>query len=454
MKKKLRDLKAATLARLEACAPTGTGPSFEVADTSESILSEIRYILTTGIPPFDAMAGGFPFGRICEIYGLEECGKTAMCMRSAIRAQTFQIYEISRDAAGERVYTLLDPKRCEVNVVYIDNEQSIDNDQKLVVDGQRASFIVCRTDTVDLMFKVVDQVVQAAKERAEELEEAHVDKLVFTVIVVDTIASTSSRQELEQEWGKEDYARQPQQISAGFRQMVRAINKHNVCMICTNQTRDNFKQQPMRGRRMSTPQDSEYTTFGGKALRFYASHRIFMWRSDAKYKLVPGAKFHAGYLIGFRTIKNRLKKPKREGRMVIIFDEERGGFNALFSMFETLIFLGFIEVVNKEKQTNFVFKFKSHGIEPQTFNREPESLEEQDEKPRARSVRGPKDPSIMTRAEWPAFYAAHKEDFDRMWDAAVAAAFVTEGYGENVPVTVDGEDDGDGDGETLSESEE
>lgn len=448
MKKKLRDFAATVQARLEACKPTGTGPSFEVANTAETILSEIKYVVTTGIPPFDAMAGGFPFGRICELYGLEECGKTAMCMRSAIRAQHLQISEISRGPNGERILTPLNPSKCEINVVYIDNEQSIDNDNKLIVDGQRADFIVCRTDTVDMMFKIVDQVTQAAKERIQLLEEEGIDKIVFTLIIVDTIASTSSRQELEQEWGKEDYARQPQQISAGFRQMVREINKWNVCMICTNQTRDNFKHQPTHGRRMSTPQDAEYTTFGGRALRFYASHRIFMWRSDAKYKLVPGAKFHAGYLVGFRTIKNRLTKPKREGRMVIIFDEKNGGFNALFSMLETLIFLGFAEVTNKEKQTNFTFKFKSHNVETKTFGAVAETLEEQAERPRGKPARKDKDPTIVTRAEWPSFYQAHKEDFDRLWDASIAYAFLTEGYGDDLPVVV-AEDD-----ENPSTSEE
>ena len=50
MKKKLRDFAATVQARLEACKPTGTGPSFEVANTAETILSEIKYVVTTGIP--------------------------------------------------------------------------------------------------------------------------------------------------------------------------------------------------------------------------------------------------------------------------------------------------------------------------------------------------------------------------------------------------------------------
>jgi recombination protein RecA len=436
VKKKLKSFAEHLKAKLVAGQPKSDGPTYEVADTSEEILSEIKYVVTTGLPPFDELTGGWPFGRVCELYGLEECGKTAMCLRSAIRAQMLQICEITREN-GQRVYKPVDPATCEINVVYIDNEQSIDNDAKLIVDGQRANFIVCRTDTVDLMFKVVDQVTATAKERMEELAEAGIDKKVFTVIIVDTITSTSSRQELEQEWGKEDYARQPQQLSAGFRQMVRDINRYNVCMICTNQTRDNFKAQAQRGPRSSTPVETEYTTFGGKALRFYSSHRVFMWKSEMKYRLVPGAKFTAGYLVGFRTIKNRMMKPKREGRLVIIFDEERGGLHPEFSILETLIFLGFAEIVNKEKQTNFVFKFKSNKIETTTFGRKAASLEEQDEEPRGKAVRGPKDPSIMTRAEWPRFYAEHREDFDKLWAAAMTYAHATEGYDGEPAVVLD-----------------
>ena len=407
--------------------------TYEISRTTEHVLSEIKYVLTVGLRPFDDMAGGFPFGRICEVYGLESCGKTALVLRTAIRAQQFQICEISRQPDGNIVYTPVDPAHCDVAVLYIDNEQSVDDDSKLIIDGKQGDVILARADTVDHIFKMVEVVIQTARDREIRFTEEGNPRKQFVVVVVDTIAATSSRQELEQDWGKDDYPRQAQQISAGFRQIVRDINRHNVCMICTNQTRENIQASERGGRRirLPTPQDSEYTTFGGRALRFYASHRIFMFQIASKYKLVPGSQFSAGYLIGFRTIKNRIRKPLREGRMVIIFDDQNGGLHDTFSVLETLIFLGFAEVQNKEKGTHIVFKFMSNKIPLKTFgvDHTVTTFAEDDEKPAAKRGRGRKDPFIETRSEWPSFYEAHKEDFDALWDAAVTYAFTIEGFG-------------------------
>lgn len=437
-------------AKLKAGTPKAEGATYEISRSSERILSEIKYVLTTGIRVFDDLMGGFPFGRICEMYGLESCGKTAMALRAAIRAQHHKICKITH--TGQTIeYTPINPDEVEVTVLYIDNEQSVDNDQKLTVDGLEADIHISRADTVDLLFKMVDLVIQAKKDRVKELEELGIEREQFVVIIVDTITATCSRQELEQEWGKEDYARQPQQISAGFRQIVRDVNRHNVCMICTNQTRENIGYNSgNKGRKVPSPTFEEYTTFGGRALRFYASHRIFLQQTSARYKLVPGSQFGVGCVIAFRSIKNRIRKPLIEGRMVLLYDEEKGGFNEVFSILESLIFLGFAEVENKEKGTHFVFKFLSNKIPTTTFGEAlSTSLAEDDEKPRAR--RGArKDPFIETRSEWPSFYEAHKADFELLWSAAVVYAFTSEGLGAD-PAQIDPEVVDVSEVETLSE---
>lgn len=426
------DFQARVMSRLNATAPKtksdGTRPvaGYEVGRTSESILSEIKYVLRTGIRSYDDIAGGFPFGRVCEVYGLESCGKTAMVIRAAVKAQTKTICEVVRRPGGGVTYEPIDPARCDVCVLYIDNEQSIDDDGKLRVDGQNADFILTRVDTVDLLFKEVETVIDCAEELELENAAKGIDKIVFVLIVVDTLAATSCRQELEMEWGKEDYARHPAQISSGFRRLIRDINRQNVCMICTNQVRDNIKDAGMNAkRRLPSPQSSDYTTFGGKPLRFYASHRTFMHKVSGRYKLNPDDRFPAGISISFVTDKNRLRPPMREGRMVLLFGEN-GGFSDEFSMLETLINYHFAEITNKEKQTDIVFKFGSSGVQPTTFGALGTSLSEDDELPAARRGRR-KDPAIHTRAEWPDFYRDHKADFDKLWEMALQYAFTPSG---------------------------
>ena len=123
--------------KLRSLAPTGAGAgTWEVASTKDLVLSAVNYVLTTGIDAFDDVVGGMPVGRMVELYGLESCGKTAMSIRCAARAQNKQISEIIRNADGTLTYKPLSPEECKTVVVYIDNEQSLDEDGKLDVGGQ------------------------------------------------------------------------------------------------------------------------------------------------------------------------------------------------------------------------------------------------------------------------------------------------------------------------------
>jgi len=427
----------ALLAKLKAGLPKSDEWGVcEISRSNDEVLSAIRYVLTTGIKSFDDIVGGMPFGRIVELYGLESCGKTAMAIRSAVRAQMKAISEVSRKPDGTLEYHTLDPDDIEVAVLYIDNEQSLDDDDKLVVDGVKLNVITMRCDTIDMVFKMADRMIEGAEESTSK-------KTQFVVIVVDTIASTSARQDINQPWGKVDFPRLPGEISKGFSKLVRRVNSSNVCMICTNQVRTKFGAAtgPGGGNGVHSYQ---YSSLGGMALRFYASHRVFMHALGSKYKLAPNAQFAAGIQIGFQTAKNRLRMPQREGRMVLLFDQKQGGFNDAFSKLETLIYLDFIEVGSKEKGTDFTVNFASHGVETTTFDvKDVEaSLEEEDDAPAP--VRGrrlgkrKKNPGFKLRAEWPAFYAAHKADVDQLWGKAIEYAFSTEGLNgvleDEVPV--------------------
>lgn len=427
------------MAKLRSIAPKGEDAgSWEIARTTDLVLSQVKYVLTTGIDSFDDIAGGIPIGRMGELYGLESCGKTAMAIRCAARAMENRVCEVVHNADDTITYKPLPPDKCKVIVVYIDNEQSLDDDMKLVVDGKRLDVIGCRFDTTDDVFKAIDGAITYQESRLEKEAEDGIKR--FMLIIVDTIASTSTKQELDQAWGAVDFPRQPQQISKALRQLVRRVNRFNVAALFTNQVRIKFQQQaPGKGKQTLSISANDYTSPGGMALRFYASHRVFMYAMNQKYKLVPDGKFSAGLLVGFHTTKNRIRPPLRDGRMVLLFDKHQGGLHNAFSMLETLVFLGFVTVTTESKHTDYVLKFKQNNIIPATFDvaKVESTLEEDEDTPAARRGSSRKDPGFKTRSEWPKFYTDHKADVDKLWDAAVVFAMATQGLDGGIQIVED-----------------
>src|SRR5512139_14602 len=188
------------IAKLRSIAPKGEAAAgWEVSRTTDLVMSEVKYVITTGIKSFDDIAGGIPVGRMVELYGLESCGKTAMAIRCAARAMRGHVREIIRDAEGNVTYRDLKPEEVKVCVVYIDNEGSLDDDDKLIVDGEKLDVVGTRFDTTDDVFKGIDGAISyQTDERLPAQEKDGILRIML--IVVDTIASTSTKQELEQKW--------------------------------------------------------------------------------------------------------------------------------------------------------------------------------------------------------------------------------------------------------------
>jgi RecA/RadA recombinase len=398
--------------------------TYEISRSNKKIMSAIKYVLTTGITTFDDVVGGFPIGRIVELFGLESSGKTAMALLAAARAKQGFISEAILNEDGTYTYRPLNKDDFDVAVLYIDNEGSLDDDHKIKINGQEFDVITGRCDTIEGVFKMTDDFLDGAEQLAEADEAAGRKKLRIYIIVVDTIASTSSREDLAQPWGKRDFPRVPGQISQGFTKLTRRLSKNNACMICTNQVRTTYGGQTSRNN--GAVQSWLYSSPGGLSLRFYASHRVYVQTLNTVYKLAPEAKFAAGFQIGFRTIKNRLRAPLREGRMVLLFDKLKGGFNDEFSLLENLVYTKFIEVATKEKGTDFVCKFAKNNLVPTTFGDAVKSSLDEDDSSRS-PRRGKKDPGFKFRGEWPKFYMEHREDVDRLWKAAVEYTFSTPG---------------------------
>lgn len=458
---KLMDQLVAGLKRIAPKKKSdGTTPagSVEVSRTSKNVLSKIRYVLKTGIRSLDRATGCIPFGRVTEIYGLESCGKTGIAMRCAIRAQIREIYEKIKDPDNPLKTVMQQiPDDSDVTVLYVDNEQSVDEDGKTIIDGVPLNAVLLRCDTIDQLFKSIDYCIDtiAAVERETKRQQ-------FVVVIVDTIAGTASKEEMTQEWGKDDYSRQPKQLRQAFRRMTRKINRQNVAMICTNQVSDRYQAALTRNRKSNLPQDTDFDTFGGRALKYYSTLRIFMYRIGT-WSLVRGSKFPDGILVGFCTSKNRQVKPLRSGRMVLVFSnqletdgdeqinyvdverhggiihhadgtrEMQGGFNDVFSLLEMLIFLKFATITDSGTIT---FRFNAWNVPTTTFDNA--SLVENDDQVEDKPVANP---SIDSKVEWPEFYLEHEADFIALWERAVDYMFENEGLAEFDPGAKDDDDD-------------
>lgn len=439
MAKREKDLTELFVSQVNMCRPRKPGSgTFEFSMSDEDIFGDVKYVLLTGNEPFDTFTGGFPFGRITEIFGLENCGKSAMMIRTMCRFQAKHIYEVVEKKGF--IYTLkrVDPKNIRLIRAYIDNEGSLEKGFKIGIhdvtfdengnevveniDMEKVGIGLC--DTVEQVFLSVDKFLKVIEQVEQENREEENDQVIFGVFIVDTIAGTSSKDEIEKEWGERDFPRAAAQISEGFRRLSREISRHHVALICTNQVRSTFSANQGGGGykvKFNTPQESDFSTFGGKALSFYATHRVFMFRLPIKYTLVKGSQFPDGFLVGFRTTKNRLRKPMREARMVLLFDEEQGGLHNILSMLESMVFLKVAEVSDGG---TIKFLFRKHGIETTTFA---ENVKIGDEAEAPRSRKKPTDPEIDGRYQWIGFYKAHRVDLEKLWKVAVDRANSTEG---------------------------
>jgi recombination protein RecA len=271
--------------------------------------------------------GGLPVGRITEITGLEQSGKSLLS-----------------------AHLLAETQRKGGVAVLIDTETAVSREFLEAIGVDVSKLLYVSVDTVEGIFEACETII-------EQVRKGDKDRLV--TIVVDSVAAASTHKELEADYGKDGYATDKAIIiSKAMRKITNMIGRQSIALIFTNQLRQ--KMNAMFG--------DPWTTSGGKALAFHASVRV---RLKNMGQLKAGDRI-VGIKVRCQVIKNRMGPPLRHADFDIFFDRGIDNYGGWLSVMkdQKLVKQGGAWYEYTDIDTGEVFKFQSKDFAKMLENEE------------------------------------------------------------------------------------
>jgi len=260
-------MKALEAARMQIEKQFGKGSIMKLGEDSGQ--DQIPTISTGSILLDAALGvGGYPRGRVVEIYGPEASGKTTLALHAIAEAQ-----KVGGIAA------------------FIDAEHALDPQYAHALGVNTDELWVSQPDNGEQALEIVESLIRSG---------------AVDIIVVDSVAALTPRAEIEGDMGDSHMGLQARLMSQALRKLTGIISKSKTCLIFINQIRMKI------GVMFGNPE----TTTGGNALKFYSSIRLEVRKIET---ISEGTEKAIGNKVRVKIVKNKVAPPFKRVEMEIIF---------------------------------------------------------------------------------------------------------------------------------------